>query len=291
MTISRRSFVASVAAGVAAWRLPPILARRLQVGHTGITWGYAPANAETAIRDVGSLGYHAFESFGSVLDWWETRGGLGRLLEAAKLPLRSAYCPFELTNAAVRREEVAKATRWGALIKKYGGSIAVVGPNSVPRSSYVFSDNRAAILATLNDIGRALQDVGIVGAIHPHSGSCVQTRDEVMAVMSGIDTTRIGLAPDVGELMAGGADPVQVVRELLPLVRHVHLKDYDGGSKHDGFCPLGQGRVELSRVVELLESAEQEMMLMVELNPGTTAALETARTSKSYLGTLGYGFR
>ena len=31
--------------------------RRLMIGHTGITWGYKPENAEQAIKDVGSLGY------------------------------------------------------------------------------------------------------------------------------------------------------------------------------------------------------------------------------------------
>src|SRR5882672_8604443 len=77
-------------------------ARRFRVGHTGITWGYAPPNAEQAIADVGSLGYDAFESFGSVLDYWNPRGGLKRLLDVAQLQLRSAYCPFELTDSGKR---------------------------------------------------------------------------------------------------------------------------------------------------------------------------------------------
>ena len=31
--------------------------KRLKVGHTGITWGFKPTDAEQAIKDVGSLGY------------------------------------------------------------------------------------------------------------------------------------------------------------------------------------------------------------------------------------------
>ena len=95
------------------------------MGHTGITWGFAPADAERAIADVASLGYHGYESFGNVLEAWEAKGGLDKVLQAAKLPLRSAYCPVNLTDPNVRPEEVAKIVRWGQLIKKGGGSVAV----------------------------------------------------------------------------------------------------------------------------------------------------------------------
>jgi len=292
--LSRRGFVASVAAGLLVARASGF-ARRLKIGHTGITWGYAPPNAEDAIRDVASLGYHGFESFGSVLDAWEAKGGLGRLLEAANLPLRSAYCPFELTNANVRRDEVSKAKRWGSLIKKYGGSVAVVGPNSVNRSSYTFRSNRAAIQSALADIGAALDDAGVVAAVHPHTGSCIQTADEVYGVMDGVDR-RVGLAPDVGELLAGGADPLKIVQDLLPLVRHVHLKDFNAGATHDGYCPVGEGRVDFGAIVDVLERSTREPMLMVELNPAangtsTRAPLETARASKVFLERLGYAFK
>ncbi len=46
----------------------PARTRRRLIGHTGITWGYSADNAPDAIRDVGTLGFHGFESFGSVLD-------------------------------------------------------------------------------------------------------------------------------------------------------------------------------------------------------------------------------
>lgn len=294
--ISRRSFVASLAAFSAFGARMPRLARKLKVGHTGITWGVAPGNAEAAIRDIGSLGFHAFESFATVLEWWETRGGIGQLLERAGVPLRSAYCPFDLTSGSARRDEVAKARRWGALIKKYGGSIAVIGPNPVARESFAFSESRSTILAALGDIGLALEDVGVAGAIHPHMGSCVQSRDEIFRVMDGIDARRIGLGPDVGELLASGADPLAIVKELAPAIRHVHLRDFDG-THGDGFCPLGQGRVDIASIVDVLETSHRVPMLMVELNPPVEAAraprtpLEAARAAKVYMESLGYAFR
>ncbi len=76
----RRSFMRTLAAATVATALPGAApafgATRLKVGHTGITWGFRPADAEAAIKDVASLGFHGYESFGNVLEAWEKDGGL-----------------------------------------------------------------------------------------------------------------------------------------------------------------------------------------------------------------------
>ena len=92
----------------------------------------------------------------------------------------------------------------------------------------------------------------------------------------------------------GGADPVKVVKDFLPLIRHVHLKDWNGGPHWAEYCPLGQGKVDLPAVLDLLEQSKDMKIIMVELDPSAKAPLtpiETARTSKEYLQKLGYAFR
>src|SRR6266481_8957660 len=88
--LNRRTLL-TAAAGALASTIHAQATRRLKIGHTGITWGFKPEDAQQAIRDVASLGYHGYESFGGVLETWEAKCGLGRILEEAKLPLRSAY--------------------------------------------------------------------------------------------------------------------------------------------------------------------------------------------------------
>jgi len=131
-SITRRTFTRSLALGAAAAALPggvllAFAGKRLKVGHTGITWGFKPTDAEQAIADVGSLGFAGYESFGNVLEFWDKQGGLKRLLDAAQVPLRSAYCPVNLTDPAKRADEIAKLVRWGKLIQAAGGSVAVIG--------------------------------------------------------------------------------------------------------------------------------------------------------------------
>src|SRR3954467_6080935 len=114
--MDRRTFTKTLTFGLAAVAVPDRVARkqkprRLRCGHTGITWGFRPEDAERAIADIATLGYHGYESFGNVLEAWEPKGGLDTLLQKAKLPLRSAYCPVNLTDPAIRKDEITKLVR------------------------------------------------------------------------------------------------------------------------------------------------------------------------------------
>src|SRR5258708_1600366 len=226
--------------------------RRLKIGHTGITWGFNPEDAAAAIRDVGSLGYQGYESFGEVLEAWEPKGGLKSVLDENQLPLISAYCNVNLTDPTKRADELAKIVRWAKLIQKCGGVTAVVGPNGVRRASYDFKASKADIVAGLNEMCKAVSDAGIIPALHQHTGTCIESRDEVYAVLEGVDTRYVKFGPDVGQLAKGGVDPVKVVKDFLSLIRHVHLKDWNGGSHWAEYCPLGQGKVHVPAGFDLL---------------------------------------
>jgi inosose dehydratase len=296
-SLDRRAFAKALALGLAGAAVPALTAqksRRLTAGHTGITWGFSPADAERAIADTASLGYHGYESFGNVLEAWEAKGGLDKLLTAAKLPLRSAYCPVNLTDPARLKDEVAKMVRWGELVKKCGGTVSVIGPNNVKRPAYDFAASKTNIVSALNEICRALDGIGVVGVLHQHTGTCVETRDETYAVMEAVDTRYVKFGPDVGQLQKGGSDPVKVVKDFLPTVRHVHMKDFDGGPHYEGYCPLGQGKVDVAGLCDLLESSGNDLMIMAELDPSKgmpLAPFDAARINKETLQKLGYSFR
>jgi inosose dehydratase len=305
--INRRNLLTSAIATAATLAVAPaaisaeksIAKPRLRkIGHTGITWGYSADDAPNAIRDVGELGYRGFESFGGVLEAWEAKGGLQQLLENQQLPLVSAYCPMNLTDPAKRSEEILKAVRWGALIANYGGHVAVIGPDNVDRKAFDFGAHRADIITALNNIGQVMTDAGIKAALHPHTGSCIQTRDEIWDVMESTNARDVMLCPDTGELLAAGVDPLTTIRHFGDKVAHVHIKDYKGGKQHDGYVPVGKGRLDLPPIVDALEDLPAGFMVMAELNPDPeenkadpTAARRAAEQSKAAFEALGYKFR
>jgi inosose dehydratase len=297
-SITRRDFAKTVAAGFAAAVLPTETfaskRRKIEIGHTGITW--QNSDIAQAIADVSSQGFYGFETFGEVFDMWESKpGGLGGVLQAHQLPLISAYCNVNLTEPMKRKDEVAKAVRWAGIVKKYGGRVTVIGPNGVRRSTYDFAANKANIVASLNDICQAVSDTGLTAALHQHTGTCVETQDETYAVLDAVNTKHVRFGPDVGQLTKGGSDAVQVVKDFLPIIEHMHLKDYNGENPHlAGYCPLGQGKVNVPAILDLMEKRRLHGMVMVELdNDGKTSPvpLDLVKISKAYLESLGVTFR
>jgi inosose dehydratase len=296
--ISRRTFAVTMALSAAAAAFPTALPgkkkRNIMVGHTGITW---PNDVVQAITDVGNLGFYGFETFGDVLTKWETQGGLEPVLNQHHLPLISGYCTLNLVDSGKRKDEIAKAVAWSKLIKKYNGRIFVLGPNQVPRAQYDFAANKANIVSTLNEAAKTICDQGLTPVLHQHTGTCVESRDETYAVLDAVDTKYLKFGPDIGQLTKGGADAVQVVKDFLPLVQHMHLKDYNGLDPHLlGYCPLGQGKVNIPAILDLMEGRKIRGMVMGELdndpkNLSPIPPLQLVETSKKYLQSLGVTFR
>lgn len=304
-TLNRRNFLKCVSIGaisMSTTRLPALFAaeRKLKIGYTCITWGTSPrspessATLEAALKDISSLGFHGFETFPLVLEDWDAKSTLSKLIEQYGVPLTSGYVTVNLTDPSMRKEGLAQVTRLAKIIKKYGGNFCVLAPNSVKRDGYDFNAHRENIISGLNDYAMAVTDVGLGTGLHQHTGTCVETRDEVYAVMESANTKFLKFAPDVGQLQKGGSDAAKVVKDFLSITVHMHLKDYVGWEHFAGYCPLGQGKVNLETILNMMEGANPKANIMVELDPSgkqPMTPLETAQTSKAYLQKLGYKFR
>jgi inosose dehydratase len=294
--MNRRTFLA---AGAGAAALPRLRAaeRKLKIGYTALTWNAVPRtpeNLEPALKDFSELGFHSFETFAEILDDLDTKGTLAELIAKYKVPLRSGYLTTNVVDPAQRKDTVQKVTRLAKVIHKHGGTFMVLAPNSVKRGDYKFAEHKNNVIAALNDYAKAATDAGLGTGLHQHTGTAIDSEEEVYTVMHGVDTRHCKFAPDVGQLQKGGSDAAKVVRDFKSILVHMHLKDYVGGQYFAGYCPLGQGKVDLAGILDIMESVPQTPNIMVELDraPSTPiTATETAVTSKAYLVKLGYKFR
>jgi inosose dehydratase len=306
--LTRRAFGRTLSLGLAGAALPVAAQRKrnVQVGHTGITWpwgnapGPGPAKLadqsaiEAVVKDVSALGFHGLELFNWQIDGMEAHGGLGPLLERHKLPLISSYSGMNLTDAAQRKASIDRTVASAKLVKKYGGKVIVIGPNGVRRDAFDFAANKTSIVEALNEGARAIADLGLTPVLHQHTGTCIETREETYAVMEAVDTRYLKFGPDIGQLQKGGADPVQVVKDFLPIVHHMHLKDFSGGDAFLGYCPLGQGKVDLPAILTMMDGKKIDGMVMVELDSSPEmpmTAKETATIAKAYLTKQGVTLR
>ena len=67
-----------------------------------------------------------------------------------------------------------------------------------------------------------------------------------------------------------------------------------GSEAFAGYCPLGQGKVDLATILKMMDGRPMDGMIMVELDSGANmpmTALEAARIAKAYLAKQGVSFR
>ncbi len=226
-----------------------------------------PAMSETIFKDVSELGFAGLELFDWQIVGLETQGLLSQFVAKYKLPLVSSYTSVQLTDPARRAETIAAAVNVGNIMKKHGGKTIVIGPSGrVGGPSFNFNEHKQNIVTTLNELGKAITDIGLIAALHQHTGTAVETRDETYATMEAVDTRYVKFGPDIGQLQKGGVDPVAVVKNFLPVVEHMHFKDWNGGPSMAGYCALGLGKVDLTGVLDLMEGRKLQGMIMVELD-------------------------
>ena len=290
---NRRNFNKAVAVGLGAAALPglPAAQRGLRIGYTCLTWGAAPgrpAPLDPALKEIASLGFWEFETFAEVLEEWDTKGGLRALIDQYGIPLNAGYFVVNVTDPAQRKDNVPLSIRLAKVVRKYGGNFLVFQVNGLKRAEYKFEEHRANIVSILNDCAMAINDVGLGAGLHQHTGTAVETRDEVYAVMEAVNTRHVKFAPDVGQLQRGGADAAKVVRDFLSIVEHMHVKDFDGTR----YCPLGQGKVDIAGILKMLGGVPKQPNLNVELDSSKPLTpLEAAQVTKKYLQGLGHEFR
>jgi inosose dehydratase len=298
--MNRRTFSKAITMGLGAAvgsALPAAALRKLKIGYTSLTWNAVPKtpeNLERALKDFADLGFPKFETFCEILEYFDSKGTMQAMIDRYQVPLCAGYCSLNMTDPTLRKENLEKVIRFAKVTRKYGGTFVVLAANSVKREGYDFQAARPTLIAGLNDYSKAIADLGLSSGLHQHTGTAIETPAETYAIMHAVDTRYVKFAPDVGQLQKGGADPYQVVKDFLPITTHMHLKDFSGGEWFVGYCPLGQGKVNLKGILDLMEDSGHDCDVMIELDraPETpVTALETARISKAYLQKLGYTFR
>ena len=288
----------AVAAGALAPRdIWAAQSRKLKIGITGLIFRATPGepqNLDEALRHMSELGYHSFETWGSVLEHHDKAGTLAPMIQKYGIPLRSAFMGVNVHDPAALKDSIAQVVRWGQVLKKHGGTFAVINAGGVKREAFDFKAALPHIVNGLNEHGKALADIGLASGLHQHTGSAVDGPDEVYAVMEKIDSRVFKFAPDTGQLQKAGGDAAKIVRDFRSIVAHMHLKDYKGWEHFQGYSPLGEGKVDLKSILETMEQTNPNANIMHELDGSANQPYtprETAERSKAYLRTLGYEFR
>lgn len=261
-------------------------------------WGYQ-MEAERVLSEAADLGLTALEAGPDGFLPGEPEAA-ARLLSAHGLELIGGFVPVVMHRPEARDQELASVERQASLFAAAGADVLVVAADT-DEEGYEESealddhewDELFETLAKVEEIGARH---GLAVVLHPHYGTQIETPEQVRRFLEGCET---GLCLDTGHSMVGGGDPVELAELAAGRIRHVHLKDVDRGlagrvvsgtvdyeqAVRDGlYRPLGDGDVNVRRVLEILDGAgydgwyvlEQDIMLDEE--PGEEPAEGVGRS-------------
>ena len=164
--LNRRDFLRlSTMAGASALTVPSFAmeeaAKKSDIGATFILWGYGADNLEPALKDMSALGYHSFETFGNVIEKWETKpGGLKDLIAKYNIPIVSAFCSTDVLNPSKRKEEVEKLVKWCKLLQQNGGKVIEYCPSG-GRKGYDYKEHKKNLIESMNEYAKVVWTTGL----------------------------------------------------------------------------------------------------------------------------------
>ncbi len=269
-------------------------------------WGYQ-MDAERVLDEVAGLGLTALEA-GPDGFLPGNPQEMATLLSEYGLELVGGFVPAILHRPDARDSELASVERQAKLFAAAGAGVLVIaaatreeGYEASPGLEDSEWDELFATLAMVEEIGTKH---GLSVVLHPHYGTEIENPEQVQRFLEGCETA---LCLDTGHSMVGGGDPVALTESAATRIRHVHLKDVDRGlaervvsgtlpyeqAVRDGlYMPLGDGDVDVRRVLEVLNGAgydgwyvlEQDIMLSTD--PGYGPAAEVGRSVAYLKGVL-----
>ena len=110
----------------------------------------------------------------------------------------------------------------------------------------------AVYVDALQDVAAIASDLGIRVGIETHGFECA-TGQDVLRLVNLVDRPNVGINYDTGNVVYyGGIAPYEDLQACLHKVFGVHLKDKIGGRKVWNFPPIGQGELDMQRIMDTL---------------------------------------
>ena len=269
---------------------------QIKVGNAPVSWGVMEVEGwgeqipfAKVLDEIAEAGYAGTElgPFG----YFPTEPNkLKSELSARGLELVASFVPIPLAHADRHEAGYQEAMKVAHLLAETGAR-SIVLADEMSKSRMAVSgrvddsldgmsdaqwESAAQILRRVADSCRAL---GLSAVFHHHAGTYVETPGEVARLCDSVDADLLGLCLDTGHYFFGGGDPVEAVRVYGARIQHLHLKDVKPAilesARRDGagfleavgrgvFCELGEGAVDLRKVVQEVTALGHSEWAIVE---------------------------
>jgi sugar phosphate isomerase/epimerase len=135
-----------------------------------------------------------------------------------------------------------------------------------------FQQHLDECVRTLRAVAPLARDLGIKVAVENHGGVDLLAR-ELRSLVEEVGPVAVGVCLDTGNPAYGGEDPVVSAEILASYVVSSHVRDTKVWAVEDGalaqWVPLGQGNVDLPRILEILSSHAPNPPIDLEIITGS----------------------
>lgn len=183
----------------------------------------------TAFAQIKAAGYDGIEisaingmSEHLVLDRWrDCVPELKQLSKEHELPLLAMEQPS-------REPELMEAAMQAAT--EAGIPIINCGPGGK-------SDDEESFQAAIDSLGKLAdraEHYGLTLCVKAHVGACIYNTPTTLRALDAITSPAFGLDMDPSHIHRADEDPVEALRQVLPRIRHVHIRDCKGRQQGPG---------------------------------------------------------
>jgi sugar phosphate isomerase/epimerase len=254
--ISRRSFLITGAAGLAATGLVPAglraaeggLSKKIPIGlQLYSVRRQCEKDLPAVLKAVGEMGYQGVEFAGY---YGRTAEELRKLLDANRLVCCGTHIGVEtlLGDALKKTIEFNKT-----LGNKYLIVPGMPGPRTGSRQAWL--DNAKLF----NELADKVKGLGMRVGYHAHGGDFKKYDGETAwDILYSNAKPEVVMQLDTGNCLDGGGDPVAVLKKFPGRATTIHLKEFGGEAR----AVIGEGVVKWKEIFELCEAGGTEWYIV-----------------------------
>ena len=114
-------------------------------------------------------------------------------------------------------------------------------------------EDRGAFMGYIHDLADYAAEAGITLALEIH-GDIMASGQLSIPLMHEINRDNVKINYDTANcVFYGGVEAVDDLRQVVPYLAHIHLKDTGGGKKEWDFPAISEGRLDFRAILDLLE--------------------------------------
>ncbi len=176
--------------------------------------------------------------------------------------------PFALPDAAFylmdrhRRRAFELAHDLNADVLRVTGGLVLPVPGLRPlHLSLSRRAEPAWVASRLGHLCREARAEGLILALENHND---YTSGQILEILERVGSEALRVTLDTGSPASLGEDPYEAAARLAPHAAHAHIKDARGRGLRRRAVPLGEGELDISRMIDLLRGAGYAGLYAVE---------------------------